>query len=177
MRPNDLELLRLIEGTMLELGQEVPSAYSKAQAQFCFMLLEDLANRWNEAAHHLFHDIRELEEILGQARDLLKRLPQDDPQVSSLLQTLEVALQGGVGEDLRLSALEERHRRLLGALERLLCLCEDKVNEPAYEALMPVRSRAYQHLRREAARGWTFWDILSFRNYIMKVKQSLPQES
>ncbi len=176
MRPNDLEVLRLLEAVVLELGGEIPSAYGRAQAQFMFMLLETVASGWDEAVHHLYHDNRELAALLAQAQEALGRVPQDRPEVAALRQELPQVLARDTGEDLRLSTLEERHRQLMGALERFLCLCEDVAGEPAYEPLMPLRAQAYHHLRRAAVRGWTFWDALSFREYILKAREALSPQ-
>jgi len=176
MRPNDVEVLRLLESVVLELGQEVPSLYGKAQTQFMFMLLETMASGWDEAAHHLFHDNRELAAILAQAQEALAQVPQDRPEVQALRRELPQVLSGDTGDDLRLSTLEGRHRQLMGALEKFLCLCEDVADDARYQPLMPLRAEAYRHLRRAAVRGWTFWDALSFREYILKAREALARE-
>ena len=82
MRPNDVEILRLLESVILELGQEVPSLYGKAQAQLAFMLLETVAAGLDEAAHYLYHDIQELRRLLGQVQEAIARVPQDHPRMA-----------------------------------------------------------------------------------------------
>jgi len=176
MRPNDVELVRLLESVVLELGQEVPSLYGKAQAQFAFMLLETVAAELDEAVHCLYHDIQELRGLLAQVQEAIARIPQDHPRIASLQQRLEEALNEEIGHDLHLHRLEGLHRRLMGALEVFLCLCEEVMGDPRYEPLMPLRAAAYAHLRRVAVRGWTFWDALSFRERILKEREALAHK-
>ena len=38
------------------------------------------------------------------------------------------------------------------------------------EALMSLRSDAYRHLREVAARGWSFWDVFSFRERMARLR-------
>jgi hypothetical protein len=175
MRPNDVEILRLLESVILELGQEVPSLYGKAQAQLAFMLLETVAAGLDEAAHYLYHDIQELRRLLGQVQEAIARVPQDHPRMAPLTQRLAEALAQEAGHDLRLHRLEALHRQLMGSLEVFLCLCEEVRGDPRYEPLMPLQAAAYDHLRRAAVRGWTFWDALSFRERILKERETLAQ--
>jgi hypothetical protein len=40
------------------------------------------------------------------------------------------------------------------------------------EALMAARSDAYRHLREVAARGWSFWDVFSFRERMARFRET-----
>lgn len=61
--------------------------------------------------------------------------------------------------------------RLGGLLERLLIACEDATaSGEAGPALSAVRAEAYAHLREVAARGWSLWDMLSFRERMARLR-------
>ena len=169
MRPGQGEVIAIVQSTLQELGREAPSDYARYQANLCLMLLQSLAAELDSAAHDLASDIAALGDVLSQARDALRSLP--DAAARALAEEVGPALAARDAPDLRLSSLGQRRERLLALLERFLCLCEDRLGAPGAESLLPVRRAAYRLLRRMALRGWCFWDASSFREALARWRQ------
>ena len=159
MRPTALEVLRGLQGALMsDIAPEVQSLFGQDALQTTQMLLELLANEVDGAADSLVRDNEALTEVLASGVEAVR------PFDKGLAEEMAAALAKPQDRSLIISALTARNQRLRGLLERLLVVCEDAVESaPEGEALMAVRSDAYGHLREVAARGWSFWDVFSFR--------------
>lgn len=167
MRPDNVEIIRGLQGHLMTVvAPELRSQFAQDSLQTVQMLLELLANDLDTAAESLAKDNRTLRELLSQARQALSAVPGGD----ALAGEIDAALAEEDEGALAVSALSERNRRLRGALERLLVACEGSLGEPGWEPLLPVRAAAYRHLREVAARGWSFWDVFSFRGMMARLR-------
>jgi len=166
MRPHAAETIAIVQAALQELAREASSDYGRAQVNLCLMLLQSVAAELDSAAHDLFHDLADLRDVLSTARAALVAAAL--PAGEALIAEIDGALAEPSADDLRLSSLRARRERLLALLERFLCLCEDAAGTPAYDELLPARWAAYDHLRRAALRGWSFWDVSSFREVLAR---------
>lgn len=173
MRPNAVEVIRGLQSALgMGLLPELTTMYAQAEAQNAVMLLEMLANEWDTAAEELAGDNRTMGDILSRAAAVIEALPQEarDDSLRKLAADIGGALPAG-DQSLSISALTARHTELRALLERLIVACEDAVDDPKREPLMPVRAQVYAHLRKAAIRGWSFWDTFSFRERMARVRQ------
>ena len=171
MRPNALESLRGIQSALLEaIGPELTSMYAHDVAQTAQMLLESLACEADTAAHDLRADNETLAALLRQAKTAIEAPPPRNERLSSLVPEIESLLAEPDGGSLAISALTVRNDRLCFTLERLLVAFEDLVGQPDMQTLSPVRAAIYAHLRQIAVRGWSFWDVSSFRERMARVR-------
>ncbi|TET96080.1 MAG: hypothetical protein E3J29_05890 [Dehalococcoidia bacterium] len=166
MRPNAVEALRGLQGTLMsDITPEVKSLFGQETLQLAQMLLEMLVSEGDGAADNLARDTQTLCELLGRAVGALR------PVDSALAEEAAAASAEPTDPSLTVAALTTRNQRLRGLLERLLVLCEDVAESAqASQDLMAVRSEAYRHLREVAARGWSFWDIFSFRERMARLR-------
>ncbi|HXG42115.1 MAG TPA: hypothetical protein VNL95_05245 [Dehalococcoidia bacterium] len=174
MRPDQRESVLVVQGVLQELAREVSTDYARSQANMCLLLLQSVISEMDSAVHDLVQDTAALRELLAEARVALASLP--DTEAADLAAAIGAALEEAPPDDLRLSSLRPRRERLLGLLERFLCLCEDRLGTSGAEALGPVRSSAYRLLRRMALRGWSFWDVGSFREALVGWRNAAQQE-
>jgi hypothetical protein len=150
---------------MSDITPEVQSVFGQETLQLAQMLLEMLVNEVDGAADDLARDNQTLCELLGRAAVALC------PIDSALAEEAAAASAEPTDPSLTVAALTARNQRLRGLLERLLVLCEDVAETAqASQDLMAVRSQAYRHLREVAARGWSFWDIFSFRERMARLR-------
>ena len=165
MRPTSVEVLRGLQGVLAsDIGREVQSLYGQDAVQTAQMLLEMLANELDGAADSLHHDNQALAGLLAGAAGAVR------PLDTALAEETEAALAEPADGSLTLSALSARNGRLRGLLERLLVVCEDAAAGEGHADLMAVRADAYRHLRDVAGRGWSFWDMLSFRERMTRFR-------
>ncbi len=174
MRPDERESILVVQGVLQDLAREVSTDYARSQASTCLLLLQSLLAEMDSAVHDLAQDVAALRRLLADARGALVSLPDDE--ASRLAADIASALEEAPPDDLRLSSLRPRRERLMGLLERFLCLCEDRQGMPDAEALEPVRGAAYRLLRRMALRGWCFWDVGSFREVLVRWRSAAQQE-
>ncbi|MDO8615663.1 MAG: hypothetical protein Q7T33_07995 [Dehalococcoidia bacterium] len=164
MRPNALEALRGVQAALMEsIVPELSTMYAQDVSQVLQMLIESLAGEWDSAADDLVRDNRRLVELLSQARGALQPLAASNGDIGPLVQQLDETLAAKADDSLRLSSLTARNNALRGALEQVLVRIEDATGRPGTEALTPVRKALYDHLRQVSVRGWSFWDMASFR--------------
>ncbi len=150
---------------MSDITPEVKSLFGQETLQLAQMLLEMLVSEVDGAADNLARDTQTLCELLGRAVGALR------PVDSALAEEAAAASAEPTDPSLTVAALTTRNQRLRGLLERLLVLCEDVAESAqASQDLMAVRSEAYRHLREVAARGWSFWDIFSFRERMARLR-------
>ena len=169
MRPTSVEVLRGLQGVLAsDIGREVQSLFGQDALQTGQMLLEMLANELDGAADSLFRDNEALVELLGRGAAAVR------PLDAALAEETQAGLAEQTDGSLKLSALSARNSRLRGLLERLLVVCEDAAAGGKHAALMAVRADAYRHLRDVATRGWSFWDMLSFRERMAQLRAGGP---
>lgn len=168
MRPNAVEALRGLQGALIsDIAPEVQSPYGQETLMLAQMLLEMLINEVDDAADNLSRDNQTLRDLLDRAVAPLRSVD------SSLAEETAAALAEPTDPSLAVTALTARNQRLRGLLERLLVLCEDAADSAqASQDLMAVRADAYRHLREVAARGWSFWDVFSFRERMARLRAS-----
>ena len=164
MRPTAVEVIRGIQGTLMGVvAPELHSMFAQDTGQTMQMLLESLANEWDTAAETLSSDNTRLRDLLSQAAAAIRSLRHRDDGLVALAEEIEAGLNVPPEESVAVSRLSARNAQLLALLERTLVACEDADGQPQFEALRPVRQSIYHHLRNVAGRGWSFWDVLSFR--------------
>lgn len=150
---------------MSDIAPEVPSLFGQEAILLSQMLLEMLISEADSAADDLARDNQTLCELLGRAVVALR------PVDTALAEETAAALAEPTDPSLTVTALTVRNQRLRGLLERLLVVCEDAAaSAQADQDLMSVRSDAYRHLREVAARGWSFWDVFSFRERMARLR-------
>ena len=147
-----------------DIGREVQSLFGQDALQTGQMLLEMLANELDGAADSLFRDNEALVELLGRGAAAVR------PLDAALAEETRAALAEETEASLALSALSARNGRLRSLMERLLVVCEDAAGSGEDTTLMAVKSDAYRHLREVSARGWSFWDMFSFRERMARLR-------
>jgi hypothetical protein len=159
VRPNAIEVLRGLQGALMaDIGPEVQSLFGQDMLQTVQMLLETVTNELDGAVDSLVRDNQTLCELVARGADAVRTLD------GGLAEEITSALDEPTDTSLTITALAARNQRLRGLLERLLVVCEDAVGTATVnKALMAARSDAYRHLREVATRGWSFWDVFSFR--------------
>lgn len=174
MRPNALEAIRGVQGALMGvIAPELQSLFVQDTGQTVQMLLESLANEWDTAAETLHNDNRRLSGVLSAAAAALRSLKGPDDALSALAEDIGAGLSAEPDESLAISKLRARNVQLLAFLERTLEACEDGVGERGFEPLAPVRQAIYNHLREVAGRGWSFWDVMSFRERMARLRAGL----
>jgi hypothetical protein len=167
MRPDAIESLRAIQGTLAEaLAPELTSIFAQDSVQTLTMLVESLAADWDTAAENLSADNRALRHILSSARDSLSAAGGRNEERDVIVSQIDGVLREAGDGSIAVSSLTAENNRLRAALERLLCLLEDSSGEAAPD----IRREAYNHLRQVAVRGWCFWDVASFRERMVRAR-------
>ncbi len=152
---------------MSDIGPEVQSLFGQDALQTMQMLLETVISELDGAADSLVRDNQTLCELLARGAAAVGTLD------AGVAEEIAAALDGPADPSLAITALTARNQRLCGLLERLLVVYEDAVGTAtANELLMAVRSDAYRHLREVAARGWSFWDVFSFRERMARFRET-----
>jgi len=169
VRPTGLESIRAAKAALAEvIFPELTSAFAQDVAQTVQMLLESLAGEWDSAPANLQHDNEALLQLLGAAREALKGAGRNE-SISSAVTEVEDRL-GDRSDGLSLAELTARNDALRATLERILIVLEDITGAPGSEAIDAVRRDIYAHLRSVAVRGWSFWDITSFRGRMAEIR-------
>lgn len=173
MRPNAVESLRGIQNAIMQnILPELQTLFAQDTAQVSQMLIESLVAEWDAAAHHLHQDNQTMSHILSQARQAVAALTTGNVQAASLVKEIDRVLSAPADSSLTISKLTERNNALKSALEDTLELIEDLADAPGAQTLLPVRRDAYNHLRRVAVRGWSVFDLLSFREKMAQVRST-----
>lgn len=159
-------MLRGLQGALIsEVAPEMQSLFGQDLLQAVQMLLEVVVNEVDGAADSLVSDNRTLSVMLDRGAAAVSAID------GGLAEETAIALAEPDDGLLTIAALTARNQRLRGLLERLLVICEDADGSaPEGQALMAVRSEAYRHLREVAARGWSFWDVFSFRERMARLR-------
>lgn len=164
MRPNASEVVRAIQAAlMLDVAPELPAPFAQSELQNMQMLLEMIAYEAEHAADDLTDDVEALSRVLEPAASLLRGAD------SALAEELAAATGPPDRATGRHAELHERRLRLLALADRVLAACERPEATAAGE-LASVRREVYGHLRNVAARGWSFWDVSSFRERMARLR-------
>lgn len=145
------------------LGPELQSEFAMDTAQTLQMLIQSLAAEWDTGVDDLRRDNETLEKLLTDLRDVLSA--DGNSERDAVVNVIDQTMEARAPESLALSALLQRNKQLRGALERAIVAVEDS---PEDRRLAPLRSAVYSHLREVASRGWSFWDMASFRDYMAR---------
>ena len=166
MKPTGLEAMNALRAGLAEvLGPELRSDFAIDTAQTLQMLIESLSGEWDTAAENLCHDNETLTRLLVELKSALSGDGNDG--ADSTVNLIDETLADSVADSLVLSVLSARNKELRGALERAIVLVEDRADD---ESLWAVRKAVYEHLREVAGRGWSFWDMASFREYMARYR-------
>ena len=171
MRPTGVEGLRGIQEALLStIVPELQTALAQDTVQTMQMLMESIANEWDTAAETLYTDNQRLSELLAQAAAAIRSLPGAAAELALVADEIEGALNEPRDDSLAISRLTARNERLRAVLEETLVVLEDAADQLALAALLTVREAIYRHLRSVAARGWSLWDALSFRERMARLR-------
>lgn len=146
MRPTAVESLKGMQASLFEvIAPELRTPFAQHTLQTMFMLLEsvaaELASEEGERA-----DGERVDALLGRVKHAVERSGAEDPALLSVVREMPGA---GIDEKWAL-------------LERAIVALETGAGQQAAE-LEVARSEIYSYLREVAGRGWSFWDMLSFR--------------
>jgi len=164
MRPNGPESIRAIQAALAEvIGPELTSPFAQDAAQTLQMLLESLAAEWDTASEQLRRDNETLERLLTRSRDAIKSAPDRNENFAAIVSEIERRLSQDSGASISVSAVAARNDTLRETLQQILMAFEDSAGQPDCAAIESARKEIFEHLRRVASRGWSFWDVSSFR--------------
>jgi hypothetical protein len=177
MRPTGLESIRAIQSALVEvIGPELTSAFAQDAAQTLQMLLESIAAEWDTAAEDLRADNETLGRLLSASRDAVESAMPGNERLRSLISQIKECLSEDEGGSISLSALTSRNNALRETLEQTLVAFEDISGEAGFAYIEPVRSEMFSHLRDTATRGWSFWDVSSFRGKIAAIQSATGRD-
>ena len=173
MRPTSIESLRAAQAALAEIiAPELSSAFALDTSQTVQMLLESLAAEWDTAAEMLSRDNEALCSLLSASAEALRSVSGRNERASAIVTEIENQLSEDGRTSLVLSDLTSRNNSLRASLETILVAFEEVTGTPAFQEIDAVRIRIYGHLRDAAARGWSFWDVSSFRGRMAEVRMS-----
>lgn len=177
MRPTGLETIRAVQAALAEIiAPELSSAFAQDAAATLQMLLESLAGDWDTAAEDLRRDNEALVALLSASRDALKGALPGNKTLASIVSDIENRPQEIQDDSLTISSLAARNDALMGLLERILVAFEDLTGQSGYERVDGMRRDIYAHLRHVATRGWSFWDVSSFRERMVAVRSAAARD-
>ncbi len=177
MRPTGLESIRAVQSALAEIiVPELTSAFAQDLAQTLQLLLESLAGEWDEAAEHLRRDNETLAALLSGSLDAFIGPSAGNERLAAIVTEIESRQREDVEDSILLSHLTSRNNALLATLEDILVELEDLTGEPGYEEIEDVRHQIYAHLRNVAIRGWSFWDISSFRGRMIAAHSASAED-
>lgn len=169
MRPAALESLRGMQAALAEvLLPDLRTMFAQDAAQVLQFMVESLAAEWDTAADDLHRDNATLCGILAEARAAMNPKAGSNARLASLVNDIDAVLGRTPPDSLAVSALQQRNTELTGALERLLIEIEESGEVEG--GVGEVRRSVYRHLREVAVRGWSFWDIMSFRERMARAR-------
>jgi hypothetical protein len=178
MRPDGLESIHAVQSALAELiAPELTSPFTQDAAQTLQMLLESLAAEWDCAADELRSDNKTLGALLMSSGEAIKSALDGNESYAAVVSEIEQRLSEDVGDSIAISALSSRNDALRGTLEQILMAFEDVTGEPAFAAITSVRRDIYGHLRDVATRGWSFWDVSSFRGRMTAIRAAARDDA
>ena len=146
MRPTAAESLKGMQASLFEvIAPELRSPFAQHTLQTMFMLLESVTA-----------ELASEEERRA-----------DGERMDALLSRVKQAVDGAGTKDAELLSIAEQlpahdTQTRAALLERTIVALESSAGEQPAE-LAKARSEIYAYLREAAGRGWSFWDMLSFR--------------
>jgi len=171
VRPTGLEAIRAIQAAFAEIVvPELTSPFAQDAAGTMQMLLESIAGEWDAAAQDLRKDDEVLCGLLSASRDAIKQGAGSNENLASIVSEIDSRLLEKDDGSLTLTNLASRNDGLRDTLERILVAFEDLSGEAGFEEVDAVRRRIFAHLRDVATRGWSFWDVSSFRGRMAAVR-------
>ena len=146
MRPTASESLKGIQASLFEvIAPELRSPFAQHTLQTMFMLLESVAAEMaTEEARR--EDAQRIDSLLGGLSEAVESAGSVDAELTAVVARLPAA-----SDDERASVLEQA-----------IVALESSAGRQAKE-LEAARAEIYSYLRVVAGRGWSFWDMLSFR--------------
>ena len=176
MRPNGIESIRAIQSALAEvIAPELTLPFAQDTAQTLQMLLESLANEWDTTAQRLRRDNHILAGLLAESRNAINGAVYGNESFVALVSEIEQRLSEDRADSIEIAALSSRNDALLRTLEQTLMAFEDMTGEQASEGITSARGAIYGHLRDVATRGWSFWDVSSFRGRMTAIRAA-PRE-
>lgn len=170
MRPSGLESIRAIQAALAEvIAPRLTSAFALDSAQTLQMLLESLAGEWDSAAEQLRRDNETLTGILANCRSVLAGMQTHNESLAAIVTDIEQRLAEEADDSIAISRLTLRNNSLRTSLERALVALEGLSGEPGMDEVDAMRRSIYTHLREVASRGWSFWDVSSFRGRMIEL--------
>jgi hypothetical protein len=139
------------------------------------MLLESLIGGLDSAVEDLVSGNRVVRELLSQAITVFSGEAGGNEQASALVKQCEEAIAVPPAARLLVSELTAEREALREALEQVLVALEDIAAGSADASAMALRRSIYAHLRTEAAAGWSFWDVASFRERMAALKSDISR--
>jgi hypothetical protein len=178
VRPTGIESIRAIQSALADvIAPELTSPFAQDAAQTLQMLLESLAAEWDSAADQLRRDNETLTELLRSSREAIKSASDGNESFSAAVSEIEQRLSEDVADSIAIPALSFRNDALRGTLEQTLMAFEDVMGESASAAITSVRGDIYGHLREVASRGWSFWDVSSFRGRMTAIRAGAKDDA
>ena len=178
MRPTGIESIRAIQSALADvIAPELTSPFAQDAAQTLQMLLESLAAEWDSAADQLRRDNKTLEELLRSSREAIKSGSDGNESFSAAVSEIEQRLSENVADSIAIPALSFRNDALRGTLEQTLMALEGITAEQTSAAITSVRDDIYGHLRDVANRGWSFWDVSSFRGKMTEIRAAVRDDA
>jgi len=169
VRPVGTEALRGLQAALMSaILPELQTQFAQDASQTMQMLLESLIGEWDAAVENLHADNQRLRDLLARASAVILAAESPGEQLESLAREVEDGLAAPGADSLLVSALSEENRSLRALLERVIVACEEMGGESG--PLGPVRSEMYAHLRDVTGRGWSFWDVMSFRERMARLR-------
>jgi hypothetical protein len=173
MRPRGLDSIRAVQAALAEtVAPELTSPFAQDTAQVLQMLLESIAAEWDTGAEQLRQDNETLARLLSDAKNALDPSSAGNEIFAAIVSQIEQRLSEEEAGSIAISVLASRNEALRETLEHILVTLEDLAGEPQTD---PVRTAIYRHLRDVASRGWSFWDVSSFRGRMAVDTSKAPQ--
>jgi hypothetical protein len=176
LKPGDLQSLRGVQAAIAEtLVPELQSAFAQDAAQTLNMLLESLAGSLDSAVEDLVTNNKAVRGLLTEAARVFSTAADGNEQAAAIVRKCEEAIAVRPASRLLVSELTAESEALRGALEQVLVALEDIAAGSADAPAMALRRSIYTHLKTEAAAGWSFWDIASFREKMAALKSDISR--
>jgi hypothetical protein len=143
MRPNSVEIIQGIQGTLMTYVQPViQDNHVQTELMLVNLLLGIVANDWDGAAQGLVDDNTALRTLVGDAAAVLKSKPLDGAgELSSELEQLAAETETSV----RISDLSAANDRLRDGVSRLGALLQGNATQEHVE----LRARVIERLQQE----------------------------
>jgi hypothetical protein len=178
MRPTGIESIRAIQSALADvLAPALTSSFAQDAAQTLQMLLESLAAEWDSAADELRRDNETLAKLLMSSREAIKSASDGNEKLAAAVSEIEHRLSEDAADSIAIPALSFRNDALRGTLEQTLMAFEDIAAEQTSAGITSVRGDIYGHLRDVASRGWSFWDVSSFRGKMTEIRAAVRDDA